>query len=236
MILNETAVKYMGLKHPVGQRVKWWDRSLTVIGVVKDMVMGSPFEPIKPAFFYISPGTGYFLNVRISPTVSTGAAIQEIESACKRYAPSEPFTYLFADQQYAKKFASEERVGKLAGFFAVLAVFISCLGLFGMASFVAEQRTKEIGIRKVLGATTLNLWTLLTRDFVLLVIISLIIAIPAAYYFMDIWLQNYPYRSGISGWIFVMAALGALAITLLTVSFQSIKAALANPVNSIKAE
>ncbi|HEY4194825.1 MAG TPA: FtsX-like permease family protein, partial [Mucilaginibacter sp.] len=140
------------------------------------------------------------------------------------------------DEGYAKKFAAEEHIGKLTTFFAGLAIFISCLGLFGMASFMAEQRTQEIGIRKVLGASIFNLWRLLTNDFLGLVVIALLIASPIAYYFMQKWLQGYEYRTGIAWWIFAVTALGAMSITLLTVSYQSIKAALANPVKSLKSE
>jgi ABC-type antimicrobial peptide transport system permease subunit len=140
------------------------------------------------------------------------------------------------DEDYARKFGDEERVGKLATFFAILAIFISCLGLFGLASFVAEQRTKEIGVRKVLGASVTNLWALLSKDFVILVIISLFIASPIAYYFMNQWTQKYTFRTDISWWIFVLTGLGALSITLLTVSFQAIKAAVMNPVKSLRSE
>ena len=135
-----------------------------------------------------------------------------------------------------KKFGNEQRIGKLASFFAILAIFISCLGLFGMASFVAEQRTKEIGVRKVLGASVFNLWRLLSKDFVLLVLLSCAIAIPIAYYFLHEWLQKYEYRTEISWWIFAAAGIGALLITLITVSFQAIKAAIANPVKSLRTE
>jgi ABC-type antimicrobial peptide transport system permease subunit len=140
------------------------------------------------------------------------------------------------DHEYAKKFGNEERIGKLASSFAGLAIFISCLGLFGMASFMAEQRIKEIGVRKVLGASVFGLWQLLSKDFIFLVLISLVIASPLAYYFMHNWLQNYQYRSDIAWWVFAATGAGAVAITLATVSFQSIKAALANPVNSLKME
>ena len=147
-----------------------------------------------------------------------------------------PFSYRFADDEYAKKFATEERVGKLASSFAGLAIFISCLGLFGMASFMAEQRVKEIGVRKVLGASVFSLWRLMSKDFVLLVIVSLLIAIPVAYNFMHSWLQNYTYRTALSWWVFAATAGGAVLITLLTISYQSIKAALANPVKSLRSE
>ncbi|GAA3931551.1 hypothetical protein GCM10022209_27060 [Chitinophaga oryziterrae] len=154
----------------------------------------------------------------------------------KKYNPDIPFDYRFVNDEYARKFGNEERIGKLASFFAALAIFISCLGLFGMASFMAERRTKEIGVRKVMGASVFNLWKLLSKDFVVLVFISLLIAVPLAYYLMNNWLQNYQYRSDISWWIFAVAGAGILIITLLTVSFQSIKAALMNPVKSLKAE
>ncbi|HTE11442.1 MAG TPA: FtsX-like permease family protein, partial [Chitinophagaceae bacterium] len=144
--------------------------------------------------------------------------------------------YKFADEEYARKFAAEQKISKLATVFAILAIFISCLGIFGLASFIAEQRTKEIGIRKVLGASVSNLWQLLSRDFVVLVIISCFIAVPVAWYFMHNWLQGYQYRTGLSWWVFAAAGIGALLITLLTVSFQAIKAAIANPVKSLRTE
>lgn len=154
----------------------------------------------------------------------------------KKYNPAAPFEYKFVDEEYARKFGNEERVGRLASFFAILAILISCLGIFGLASFVAEQRTKEIGVRKVMGASVVNLWGMLSKDFVVLVIISFFIAMPTAYYFMNNWLQKYEYRTGIAWWIFAASGIGALLITLLTVSYQSIKAALANPVNSLRSE
>jgi ABC-type antimicrobial peptide transport system permease subunit len=163
-------------------------------------------------------------------------ALAKIETVFKKYNPEQPFIYKFNDEEYAKKFGDEERIGKLAGFFAALAIFISCLGLFGMASFMAEQRVKEIGVRKVLGASVFNLWGLLSKDFVSMVLISFLIATPVAYYFMHNWLQNYQYRTNLSWWIFAVTGVGAVLITLLTVSFQSIKAAIANPVKSLRTE
>ena len=147
-----------------------------------------------------------------------------------------PFDYYFADEQYAKKFTSEVRIGKLSSVFAILAIFISCLGLFGLASFVAEQRTKEIGIRKIVGASVYSLWGMLSKDFVVLVVISCVIAIPLAYYYLNSWLQQYEYRTEIPFWIFVVTVFGALMVTLLTVSFQAIKAARMNPVKSLRSE
>jgi len=236
LVLNEAAVKYMGLKNPVGEIVRIGKKDLTVIGVIKNMLMESPYDPVKQTFFRI--GGSQFDNVliKINPNMSAHNAISKIAAVCKTYSPSVPFTYKFADDEFAKKFATEERIGKLASSFAILAIFISCLGLFGMASFMAEQRTKEIGVRKVLGATVFGLWRLISKDFVLLVIISLFIAIPVAYYLMHNWLQGYTYRTGLSWWIFAVTAAGAIVITLLTVSYQSLKAALMNPVKSLKSE
>ncbi|MGC4101696.1 ABC transporter permease [Ferruginibacter sp.] len=236
IILNESAVKFMGFKDPVGEKVRWFDETVTVIGVSKDMVMQSPYEPVKPTIFVLSGGYESFVSIKLNPVQSAHQSIAAIESVFRKFNPSQPFTYTFSDEAYAKKFGSEERIGKLAGFFALLAIFISCLGLFGMASFIAEQRTKEIGVRKVLGASVLNVWGLLSKDFVLLVGIALLIAIPASYYFMHSWLQSYSYRTNLSWRIFGAAAAGALLITLLTVSFQAIKAGIANPVKSLRTE
>lgn len=235
LILNESAVKYMGLKNPVGEIVRW-GRDYTIIGVVEDMVMQSPYEPVKQTVFTSMGDMSEVITIRINPAKSTKEALAAIESVFKKYAPAAPLDYKFIDEEYGRKFADEERIGKLAGFFAVLAIFISCLGLFGMASFMAEQRTKEIGVRKVLGASVLNLWKLLSKEFVVLVSVSLAIAIPLSYYFMHNWLQHYQYRTSVTWWIFAAAGCGALLITLLTVSFQAIKAALANPVRSLRSE
>lgn len=235
-VLNEAAVKFMGLQNPVGETIKWFGDPYKVIGVVKDMIMQNPYEQVKPAVFTLYTGAQNFVVLKLNPAVSAGTALSAIEPVFRKFNPAQPFGYQFADAEYDRKFGNEERIGKLAGFFAALAIFISCLGLFGMASFMAEQRTKEIGIRKVLGASVLNVWRLLSKDFLVLVLISLFIATPIAYYFMHSWLQDYEYRTTISWWIFAVTAAGALAITLLTVSFQAVKAALANPTKSLKTE
>jgi putative ABC transport system permease protein len=204
--------------------------------VIKDMVVESPYSPVRPTLFHLSAFPGNVVIAKLNPAAGTSEALRKIETIFKKYNPAQPFDYQFVDEEYAKKFGNEQRIGKLAGFFAILAIFISCLGLFGMASFVAEQRTKEIGVRKVLGASVFNLWRLLSKDFVLLVLLSCAIAIPIAYYFLHEWLQKYEYRTEISWWIFAVAVTGALVITLLTVSFQAIKAAIANPVKSLRTE
>jgi len=236
MILNEAAVKFMGIKDPVGKTITWDGNLFHVIGVVKDMVMQSPYQPVFRTVFVTNNDPQEVVDMRINPSANMHDALAKIATVFKKYNPEQPFEYHFADEEYAKKFGDEERIGKLASFFAALAIFISCLGLFGMASFMAEQRVKEIGVRKVLGASVFNLWQLLSKDFLVLVIISLIIATPIAWYFMNNWLQNYQYHTGISWWIFAVTGMGALLITIITVSFQAIKAAIANPVDSLRSE
>jgi putative ABC transport system permease protein len=236
VIINETAARYIGFKNPVGNIIKQNNKPYHIIGVVKDMVMESPYESAKQTLFFMDTTIGGILNIRLNPNKTTASALAMVQAVCKRYSAEEPFSYTFVDEEYARKFADEERVGRLAACFAVLAIFISCLGIFGMASFMAEQRTKEIGVRKVLGASVLNLWQLLSKDFVVMILMSFILATPLAYYFMSKWLMNYQYRADLSWWIFAAAGFGALVITLLTVSFQSIKAATANPVKSLRSE
>jgi len=236
LILNEAAVKFMGIKDPVGKTITWDGNLFHVIGVVKDMVMQSPYQPVFRTVFVTNNDPQEVVDMRINPSANMHDALAKIATVFKKYNPEQPFEYHFADEEYAKKFGDEERIGKLASFFAALAIFISCLGLFGMASFMAEQRVKEIGVRKVLGASVFNLWQLLSKDFLVLVIISLIIATPIAWYFMNNWLQNYQYHTGISWWIFAVTGMGALLITIITVSFQAIKAAIANPVDSLRSE
>jgi len=174
--------------------------------------------------------------LRLKPSADLKQTLAAIQPIFDKYNPGSPFEYSFVDEEFGKKFSTENQVATLASIFAGLAIFISCLGLFGMASFMAEQRTREIGVRKVLGASAFSLWGLLSKDFVRLVLVALLIAIPTAYYCMHHWLQNYQYRTDISWWISATAAAGAIVITILTVSFQAIKAALANPVKSLRTE
>ncbi|HEX5172357.1 MAG TPA: ABC transporter permease [Cyclobacteriaceae bacterium] len=236
VILNEAAVAYMNLKNPVGQTVTWWDNPLKVIGVIENMVIGSPYSEVGPVVYSLLSGKGNMTIIRLNPAVSVNNALEKIELLFKKQNADQPFEYSFVDDEYAKKFGDEERIGKLSGIFTLLAIVISCLGLFGLTSFVAEQRKKEIGVRKVLGASVSNLWRMLSKDFVMLVIISCFIAIPVSYYFMNGWLQRYEYRTEISGWVFLVTCFAVLCITLITVSFQAIKAALINPVKSLRSE
>ena len=242
VLINKTAVTYMGLTNPVGKFIR--DSSeedpnppMQIIGVVEDVITQSPYEPVKQGLYvFDKQGNGNYYNLRLNPNKSVSDNLNIIETTFKTHFPNLPFQYDFIDEEYAEKFASEERVASLARVFTLLAILISCLGLFGLASFVAEQRTKEIGVRKVLGATISNLWMLLSKDFVKLVIIALLISTPIAFYMMSQWIQKFAYRTEISWWIFVAAGLGALTITLITVSFQSIKAALSNPTKSLRTE
>lgn len=240
VVINEAAVKFMNIEEPVGKRIRWGDgtegKEYTIIGVVKDLLMDSPFRDVKQTFYFNGYENVNWIILKLHPANSTHTSLDKIEKVFKRYLPAVPFDYQFIDQEHAQKFASEERVGILSGIFAGLAVFISCLGLLGLASFVAEQRTKEIGIRKVLGASVADLWGMLSKDFVILVMISCLIAIPIAYYFSNQWLQNYTYHADITWWVFAVSGFGALLITLLMVSFQAIKAAVANPVKSLRSE
>ncbi len=236
LVLNEAAVKLMGLKNPIGEIIRHQGKDYTVLGVVKDMIMRSPFDPPRPSVFSILPWWGGALSIKIKPTVRPSEALAKVETVFTKYAPGLPFDYRFADEEYGKKFGIEIRIGKLSSFFAILAIFISCLGLFGLASFVAEQRTKEIGVRKVLGASVFNLWKLLSKEFLGLIMLSCCIAVPIAYHYLHEWLQKYEYRTEIRWWIFAAAIGGAIVITLLTVSFQAIKAAVANPVKSLRTE
>jgi putative ABC transport system permease protein len=243
VILTESAVKKMGLKNPVGENIRWtfWatheSKNYKVLGVVKDMVMQSPYEPVLPTIFFIkSLNAGVdCIDIKIAD-MPMAEALSKIEKVFRKIIPSAPFEYQFVDEDYARKFKAEQLVGRLATVFGVLAVFISCLGLFGLVSFVAEQRIREIGIRKILGASVFNLWQLLSTRFVMLVSISFLIASPLAFMIMHEWIQKYSYRTNLSPWIFIIAGMGALGITIFTVSFQSIKAALSNPVESLRIE
>jgi putative ABC transport system permease protein len=244
VVINESALRHMNLKDPIGQPVSWtWWRdqkvlNYRILGVVKDMVMESPYKQIEPTIFFIK-GFNHVpvvINIRVRPQVSMVDALPKIEAVFKKIIPSAPFDYQFVDEEYSKKFASEEKVGRLVSIFSGLAIFISCLGLLGLSSFVAEQRTKEIGIRKILGASVSILWQMLSKDFITLIIISCAIALPISFTFMTNWLQNYEYRTEISVWIFVVTTIGTILITLLTVSFQTIKAAISNPVKSLRSE
>lgn len=236
ILLNESAVKSMHFKNAIGQTITNDDKKYHVIGVIKDFIMESPYSPTQP--MVIRGASGWFstINFRLNGTMSTSASLKKAEAIFRRYNPEYPFEYKFIDEDYATKFDDEQRIGTLAGLFAGLTIFISCLGLFGLATYMAENRIKEVGVRKVLGASVGGIVALLSRDFLQLVLVSFVLAAPVAWYAMYKWLQDYPYRVDIKWWVFLMAALLSAGIALLTVSYQAIRAATANPSKSLRSE
>jgi len=236
MLINESAAKVMNFKDPIGQIVKDGDRKYHIVGVFKDFILQSPYYPMKPMLIGGAGGWFNVIHVKLNGANPTAANLKKMESIFKKFNPEYPFDYKFVDEEYADKFKSEQRTGTLAALFAALTIFISCLGLFGLATYMAENRIKEIGVRKVLGASVTGITTLLSKDFLKLVMISFLIACPVAWWMMDTWLQNYPYRVSIQWQVFVFAGLLSLIISLLTVSYQSVRAAIANPVKSLRAE
>ena len=238
MILNEAAVKMFGYSSPqeaVGRRFKQWGREGKIIGVMKDFHFRGLQEPIKPLSMRIEPEGCNMVSVNIA-AANVPATLAAIENKWKELIPNRPFSYFFLDEFFDKQYRGEERFGKLFLNFAILAIFISCLGLLGLASYSTTQRTKEIGIRKVLGASVKGIINLLSKDFLALVVLSFFIAMPVAWYFMHAWLKDFAYRTGIGWWVFVLAGALALFIALFTVSFQAIRAAIANPVKSLRTE
>lgn len=235
VIVNEAAIRQMGLKEPLNQLITWDGYTQArIIGVVKDAIMGSPFDDAKPTLFTFNPGWANVISYRISPSVSMQSALEKLASIFSKYNPGLPYLYKFADEDYARKFQFETLIGRLATVFAILAIFISCLGLFGLSAFTAEQRTKEIGIRKVLGASVGRLWRMLSIEFLMLVVVSAVIASPLATYFLNDWLSKYSHRIILSPWVFVVTTGFAMVLTIFTISFQAIKAALTNPVKSLR--
>jgi putative ABC transport system permease protein len=237
VIVNELFAKLISTESVIGKKINFgYGKEKEIIGVIKDQIRWTPFSKQSPHLYYLSyKGKGY-LTIKLNPEVAVHDALEKVEAVFKKHDPSAPFNYKFQDDDYARLFNDEERIGKIATVFAALTILISCLGIFGLAAFAASQRNKEIGIRKVLGATVFNVWKLLSRDFLLLVIISMLLSAPLAYYYSNQWLQQYNYRIEISWWVFVITSIVALMITLLTVSYQSIKAALINPVETLKSE
>jgi ABC-type antimicrobial peptide transport system permease subunit len=236
MILNEAAVDYMGLTDPVGKVVRFSHEPFTIVGVMRNMLMDSPYAPVGPVVHMISYRRANIITMKIDPEQSPADNLIAIEPVFKKFRPDVTFETQFTDLQFEQKFNGEERVGKLALAFTVFAILISCLGVFGLASFVAQRRTREIGIRKVSGATIFNLWSMLSRDFIVLVIVSCLIASPISWYLMQQWLQQYSYHTPVSVWVFVMSGIGALVLTLITVSYQALRAAKLNPVDSLRSE
>ena len=236
VILNESAVKLMGFEQPIGQIIKDNGTDWHIVGVVKDFILISPFRPIEPMVIEGAKSWFNVIHIKFSKDKSTAQNLKLTEKIFKKYNPEYPFNYSFVDEQYFNKFNDEKRTGKLASLFACLAIIISCLGLFGLASYMAENRIKEIGVRKVLGASVTNITRLLSVDFLKLVIIAFVIAGPLAYWLGESWLKDFPYRVNIQWWVFAMAGILSIMIALLTVGYQAVKAAMANPVKSLRSE
>lgn len=236
IMLNEAAVKVMGFKHPIGQIVRSSNGKLTVVGVVKDFILQSPYEPVKQMVIQ-GPSTWFnVIHFKLNDKISTSQSLKLAEDVFKKYNPEYPFESHFVDEAYGKKFQDEQRMGTLASLFAGLTIFISCLGLFGLATYMAQNRIKEIGVRKVLGASVMRVTAMLSKEFLILVGIAFAFAVPVAWYAMHQWLMKYPYRVEINVWVFVVTALLTTLISILTVSSQAVKAALANPVKSLRSE
>jgi putative ABC transport system permease protein len=235
-IINETAWKKIGYKDPVGKSLTFWGTKGSIIGVVKDFHFNSMYVPIEPLIIRLIRGNSWGTAlIRMEPG-KTQVALKGLERLQQKMSPDFPFTHQFADEEYNYSYRSEKVVQKISGYFAFLAIFISCLGLLGLVLFTAEQRTKEIGIRKVLGASVASLFRLLSSDFLILILIAFVIATPLAWWAMANWLENFSYRVPISWTVFAIAGLFALLIALVTISLQAIKAANANPVKSLRTE
>jgi len=236
IILNESAVKVMGFKDPIGQTIKDNGINWHVVGVISDFILQSPYYPTKP--MVIEGGKGWFntIHFKLNPNNTTADNLKKAAVIFKKYNPEYPFEYKFIDDDYAAKFKSEQRTSTLAALFAGLTIFISCLGLFGLATYMAENRVKEIGVRKVLGASVAAIAALLSKDFLKLVMVSFLVASPVAWWMMYNWLQDYPYRVDISWQVFAVAGILSFFISVVTVSYQAIKAAIANPVKSLRTE
>ena len=237
MIINESALKVMKFKEPIGKIVKDNGIEWHIVGVIKDFILTSPYEPTRPMLIS-GAKSGWFQTIlmKLNPNAPMAQNLQKAEAIFRKYNPEYPFEYKFVDEEYAYKFQDEQRTGTLAALFAGLSIFISCLGLFGLATYMAENRIKEIGVRKVLGASVGSITSLLSKDFIKLVFISFILAAPIAWMLMHNWLQKYTYRISIQWWVFILAGVISMLIAVATVSYQAIKAALANPVKSLRTE
>ncbi|AYB33894.1 ABC transporter permease [Chryseolinea soli] len=236
VIINELAAKLISEKNIIGKKLSFFGKEREIIGVIKDQVRWTPFAKQSPHLYYVSYTSVGYLTIRLNPQARPHDALEKIESVIKKFDAGAPFEYKFLDDDYARQFSGEERIGKLATIFSILTIFISCMGIFGLAAFAASQRTKEIGIRKVLGASVFNLWKMLSSDFVRLVLAAILLGAPLAYYLATQWLEQYEYRVEISWVTFVATGLLVLAITLLTVSHQALKAAWMNPTKSLRTE
>ena len=236
VIINETAVRELGWENPIGMQFEREDaQPMTVIGVVKDFQYNKMTRKIEPLFMNIDPERYNYLMIRVRPENIT-QTLDFIEQTWTNLLPGHPYEYGFMDEYFERMYRAEQNMGRLFGGFSTLAILVACLGLVGLVTFTAEQRTKEIGIRKILGATVPNVIWLLSKEFLLLVTIALAVSAPIAGWLMRRWLENFVEHAGLNGWIFLLAGVIALAIALLSVSFQAIRTALANPVKTLRYE
>jgi ABC-type antimicrobial peptide transport system permease subunit len=236
LMVTQSFAKLMGGGNVVGKTITGRNITWHIVGVVKDFVYGDMYGSPDPVVFSCSPNDASLMYVRIKPQQNTEHALAKMEGVMKKYNTGYPFEYNFVDDQFNRQFTAEMLIGKLSRIFAVLAIIISCLGLFGLSAYTAERRTKEIGIRKVLGASVASVTGLLSKEFIQLVFLSSVISFPIAWWAMNNWLQNYAYRVNINWWVFIVAGVTAMLIALATISFQAIKAAVANPVKSLRSE
>jgi putative ABC transport system permease protein len=236
VILNKAAVEAMNLKNPMGMELRYNTQKYHVIGISDNVVMVSPFEPVDPMMVFFNPYYSAAVSVRLKQGVQPQKVLKSIEAIYKKYNPSFPFEYGFVDQEFGKKFLTEELISKITNIFAGLAIFICCIGLAGLASFTIEKRFREIGIRKVLGATIQQVLMLISKQFLKLALIAFVIAVPLTWWLMSNWLDKYVYRITISIWLFAGVGILILLLTLLVVSLNTLRAAVSNPVESLRSE
>jgi ABC-type antimicrobial peptide transport system permease subunit len=236
MLINEAAVKAMNLKNPIGTQLRYGTYKFTVIGVTSNIIMESPFKAVDPMLVHFNPNNVNSINIRLAASAKPGEALKAIEEVFKKYNPAYPFDYKFVDEEYNKKFLTEDRINKITNIFAGLAIFICCIGLAGLAAFTIEKRIREIGIRKVLGATVPQVLLLISKDFLKLVLIAFVIAVPLTWWFMNDWLDKYTDRIRINFWLFGIVGFSVLLLTLIVISLNTMRAAGANPVKSLRTE
>jgi len=235
IVLNERAIEVMGIDDPVGKSITWWGSPRKILGVIKDFHNQSLHNKIEPTGFLLDPENAGWLFVKTEVGKSE-TAISGLQTSFAKVVPGVPLHYNFLDEKYQRQYKSETLTGQLANYFALISIFISCLGLLGLATFLAEQKTKEIGIRKVLGASTVGIIGLLSKDFIKLVVVALFVSIPIAYFFMNSWLAEFEYRIEIEWWVFAIAGSLAVLVAFATVGFQSARAAMASPSDSLRSE
>jgi ABC-type antimicrobial peptide transport system permease subunit len=235
MLLNKAAVDAMGLKNPIGMQMRY-GRNYTVIGVADNIIMESPFKPVDPMLILYNGNNSSMISVRLKDNAQPQKALTLIGTIYKRFNPADAFEYQFVDQEDGKKFTAEQTINKITNIFAALAIFICCMGLAGLASFTIEKRIREIGIRKVLGATVGQLLMLISKEFLKLVTVAFVIAVPLTWWFMYNWLQKYDFRITISSWLFISVGLVILLLTMVVVSLNTIRAAMSNPVKALRTE